>query len=349
MFKLQPTLNPIHPNFSLGHTLTTLVRLTTDTAKFFLFPGIWFFNFLRLVIFVIIMFPALFPVLLYYLWNDKILKNLVYGQKFRNQLDVYLPKTRDTDEKLPVVIFVTGGAWIIGYKLWGWLMGKAFHENGVICVCPDYRNFPQTDVNGMVEDIVDALIWVEKNIESLGGDLENVSLMGQSAGAHLTSLVMMHRDCPIRLRRWVGISGVYNPEGCTELWERKGLSSRLIERIFGEDKSTTYPVEVLKNIDVKERLPPTVILMHGTADETAPPEQTKEFEKVLQSAGVSPLTMYWSGKSHTDLILEDAVTGDDPLMTYLLRLVLDDQDAEVYLPSMLNCAAVQAARYVNPF
>merc|ERR1719411_1401204 len=151
----------------------------------------------------------------------------------------------------------------------------------------------------------------------------------------------MHPKCPIRLKRWVGISGVYNPDGCKELWGRKGLSTRLIDSIFGESRSTTYPVEVLKKEGVVERLPPQIILMHGTADRTAPLEQTKEFEKALQKAGISSLTMCWSGKSHTDLILEDAVSGNDPLMTYLLRLVLDNQSAEVYLPPMLNCTAVQ--------
>merc|ERR1719219_479419 len=227
---------------------------------------------------------------------------------------------------------------------------KAFQENGVICVCPDYRNFPQANVNGMVEDIIDALLWIQNNIETVGGDVNNVSLMGQSAGAHLTSLVMMHPDCPpLFLKRWVGISGVYNPDGCKEVWDRKGLSSRLIESIFGQEPSDTYPVEVIKNSAVLPRLPPQIILMHGTADRTAPLEQTKEFEQALQRAGKPALTMYWSGKSHTDLILEDAVSGNDPLMTYLLRLVLDNQNAEVYLPSMLNCTAVQFARYVNPF
>jgi len=346
---MRPTLNPIHPNFSLGRTLKTLVHLTIDTAVWFTYPGLWIVNFVRLVLFVIVMFPALFPVLIYYLRNDKILKNLVYGDKFRNQLDIYLPKKQDKAEKLPVVIFVTGGAWIIGYKLWGWLMGKAFQENGVICVCPDYRNFPQANVNGMVEDIIDALLWVQNNIDSVGGDVNNVSLMGQSAGAHLTSLVMMHPDCPIKLKRWVGISGVYNPDGCKALWNKKGLSPSLIESIFGGDRASTYPVERIADEKAVALLPPQIILMHGTADRTAPIEQTKEFEKALQKAGISSLTMCWSGKSHTDLILEDAVSGNDPLMTYLLRLVLDNQSAEVYLPPMLNCTAVQLARWINPF
>jgi acetyl esterase/lipase len=37
----------------------------------------------------------------------------------------------------------TGGAWTIGYKAWGALVGKRLCEQGVLVACLDYRNFPQ--------------------------------------------------------------------------------------------------------------------------------------------------------------------------------------------------------------
>lgn len=36
-----------------------------------------------------------------------------------------------------------GGAWTIGYKAWGSLLGRRLSKNGVIVCCLDYRNFPQ--------------------------------------------------------------------------------------------------------------------------------------------------------------------------------------------------------------
>ena len=65
----------------------------------------------------------------------------------RNLLDLYLPRRKrlksGDSKKLPVVVFVTGGAWIIGYKAWGALLGRRLSEQGVIVACLDYRNFPQ--------------------------------------------------------------------------------------------------------------------------------------------------------------------------------------------------------------
>ena len=36
----------------------------------------------------------------------------------------------DPSKRCPVVIFVAGGAWTIGYKAWGALMGKLLIDEG---------------------------------------------------------------------------------------------------------------------------------------------------------------------------------------------------------------------------
>lgn len=36
-----------------------------------------------------------------------------------------------------------GGAWTIGYKAWGALLGRRLSAQGVMVACLDYRNFPQ--------------------------------------------------------------------------------------------------------------------------------------------------------------------------------------------------------------
>jgi acetyl esterase/lipase len=57
----------------------------------------------------------------------------------------------------PIVVFITGGAWIIGYKAWSLMMGRVFQANGVVLVSPDYRNFPQGTAKSMVEDVTAAI------------------------------------------------------------------------------------------------------------------------------------------------------------------------------------------------
>jgi len=67
------------------------------------------------------------------------------------------------------VAFVTGGAWIIGYKGWGALLGRRLAERGIIVACIDYRNFPQGTIGDMVEDASQGISFVCNNIASYGG------------------------------------------------------------------------------------------------------------------------------------------------------------------------------------
>lgn len=62
----------------------------------------------------------------------------------RNLLDIYVPyRHHFKNGRLPVLIYVTGGAYMIGYKAWGAVLARRMSQCGVITCCLDYRNFPQ--------------------------------------------------------------------------------------------------------------------------------------------------------------------------------------------------------------
>lgn len=113
----------------------------------------------------------------------------------RHYLDIYGSKTPSPDQykdtnKKPVVIFLTGGAWIIGYRMWGCLLGRALAPFGILVMVPDYRNFPRVNIEGMVQDVDRSIQWVFDHAEEYGGDKEKVVLVGQSAGAHIGGVVV---------------------------------------------------------------------------------------------------------------------------------------------------------------
>ena len=132
----------------------------------------------------------------------------------RNYLDVYGSKPsignkdnntetniEDDDVKKPIVMFIVGGAWTIGYKMWGCLLARALVPFGILVIIPDYRNYPKTDIQGMVNDVDTSIQWVIDNAHKYGGDNKRVVLVGQSAGAHLATTVIARKVLDYLLSR----------------------------------------------------------------------------------------------------------------------------------------------------
>ena len=170
---------------------------------------IWIVMAIRLLIFVILLMPGWLSLLRYYIFDAFIIRNIEYGKgaRYRNLLDVYLPppyipkdgkkrKQPKIDRGVPVIVFVSGGAWIIGYKLWSALMAREFARQGYVVIVPDYRNFPQGDIQDMITDLRCALLWTVCNCEMFGGDSKKIVLAGQSAGAHISlcTLVELYEE-----------------------------------------------------------------------------------------------------------------------------------------------------------
>lgn len=112
-------------------------------------------------------------------------------------LNIWTP-AQSADEKLPVLFWVHGGAFMTGYGHSAHFDGEHFARQGVILVTINYRlNVfgwlvdPELDKEsahgvsgnyGLLDQIA-ALRWVNRNIASFGGDPEKITIAGQSAGA----------------------------------------------------------------------------------------------------------------------------------------------------------------------
>jgi para-nitrobenzyl esterase len=111
-------------------------------------------------------------------------------------LNIWKPK--GDVEKLPVVVYIHGGTLLTGQSSYYAYNGETFAENGVIYVNIAYRlnifgyyaneelanesENGTTGNYGLLDQIM-ALKWVNENIEAFGGDPDNITIAGESAGA----------------------------------------------------------------------------------------------------------------------------------------------------------------------
>ena len=287
----------------------------------------WIWVLFRLILFTLILIPGWYRMLRYYVFTATILKNISYGKgfKYRNLLDVYLPLTKSG--KAPVIVFVSGGAWIIGYKLWSCLVARAMTFLGYLVIVPDYRNFPQGSMREMKHDIRNAILWAYDHCEEYGGDKMKLIVAGQSAGAQicccllLEDYIMESSSSPIysKPRRidenivkvFVGISGPYDLQAQTDHLHSRGLDSSLVRWVCQNEISKHSPYLIAKNSHQSLRNFPKVVLLHGSCDSTIPCTESLNMAAMLRHKGLEHVvTRIYPGWSHTDAILEGPMGGD---------------------------------------
>ncbi|WP_246394714.1 carboxylesterase/lipase family protein [Corynebacterium anserum] len=133
-----------------------------------------------------------------YTWKDT-----VVGDEDCLNLDIVRP---DSDEQLPVVVYLHGGGFFAGASHTAVLRGFSFARqvncvyvaiNFRLGVC-GYLDMSALDISGSedlepnpaLKDQLLALKWVQKNIAQFGGDPGRVTLMGESAGGSAASALM---------------------------------------------------------------------------------------------------------------------------------------------------------------
>jgi para-nitrobenzyl esterase len=122
----------------------------------------------------------------------------IVGQEDCLYLDIYSPLDFK-DKNLPVMFWIHGGGNTSGWKDY-YNFSKLSSKHDVIVVVINYRLGPlgwfyhpliQDTQDGLDKssnfgtlDIIAALQWVQNNIHHFGGDANNVTIFGESAGGH---------------------------------------------------------------------------------------------------------------------------------------------------------------------
>jgi para-nitrobenzyl esterase len=111
-------------------------------------------------------------------------------------LNVFASETPSPETKKPVLVWIHGGAYTNGSSSTPWYHGGNLASQGSVIVSINYRLGALGflgDGNYGTLDMVSALRWVNKNIAAFGGDPNNVTIFGESAGG---SAVISLMACP---------------------------------------------------------------------------------------------------------------------------------------------------------
>jgi acetyl esterase/lipase len=250
----------------------------------------------------------------------------------RHKLDIFVPKDK---KDFPVVVFVHGGAWMIGDKSCVGLysaVGRFLASRGVGAVFPNYRLSPWVKHPEHVKDVARAFAWTHKNIARYGGDPDRLFIGGHSAGGHLAALLATDEQylkaeglSRKNVRGVLAVSGVYRiPDKLEFLWTNDGglgakveLKTNPFDWIFGKDpkgRESASPV-----CHVCAGLPP-FLLIYCDQDLPLLPEMADEFAAALKEKKCDVELIKVEDRNHNNVMFK-ATKADDPVAKAMLDFV----------------------------
>ena len=140
-------------------------------------------------------------------------EHLAYGLKARNRLDLY--RTKNPKKQKPLIVFVHGGSWQHGNKRDYLFIGETFAREGYDVAVINYHLAPEHIFPAFVDDLAQAIHYLNQNKVKLNISTDNMILMGHSAGAfNVMSVVYSAQSQNFKykdqIKAIVGLAGPYH-------------------------------------------------------------------------------------------------------------------------------------------
>lgn len=271
---------------------------------------------LKIFIFILMLLVLILGILfIYKLYNTD--APITHGEhthhKYDNDLglDIYLP-TKQVFDKAPILFYIHGGGWIVGSKISvnNDRFYSAFNELrdvGFCIIAPDYTLAAKgaSPFPGCIDDIKNAIKWVNQQAEDMSLDKNRMGIIGESAGAHI-SLMVAYDEKFSETFPLDYIIDIYGPTSLYQLYKDQiplidSIQSRvahlpacfsealdLPNYLFGMDptidtlKAKTFANQYSPALHIKKHQKIPIMMIHGQKDRLVPINQMKILQERLE-------------------------------------------------------------------
>ena len=195
-------------------------------------------------------------------------------------LDIKTPKTK-SDSLLPVMFWIHGGGNTSGLKD-TYDFSKMVRKHNVIVVTINYRLgpfgwFTHPSIQGLQDsddkssnfgtlDIIAALEWIKSNISLFGGDPDNVTIFGESAGGHNVLSLLVSKKAKGLFHKAISQSGYTTSISPEKAYSQskssptsEHTSHKIVKKVLDKaglksqnDLSNTETRKILKELDARD-------------------------------------------------------------------------------------------------
>lgn len=243
------------------------------------------------------------------------------SQMFTLALDILQP---DSNEPLPLIVFITGGGFMMAPKN-NWIHQRMrLAEAGYVVASIEYRHAPLSKFPAPVQDCKLAIRWLRAHADQYNIDVNRVGVLGNSAGGYLSAFMGVLNDnrefdvgdfldqssnvlCAADI---FGISELMSigddyPEEVRKLHDSPGITEAMwvkgIPGFSGPDGGVKdFPEEARKASPlyyVSEKTVP-MLFMHGDKDVSVSPSQTDKMYQALRAKGIEAERYVVPGAAH---------------------------------------------------
>ena len=203
-------------------------------------------------------------------------------------------------ERLPVLLWVQGGAWKESDRNLRLAELGAFAYRGYLVASIEYRVSGLATFPAQIQDVKTAIRFLRAHADAFGIDGERIGLKGDSAGGHLVALAGTSGDEPaFKTEQWAdqsdrvqAVVDLYGPSDLPQMGEVPGFEDHhdpaspesLV--LGGPVREMAGAARIANPITyISEDTPPFMIL-HGTADPVVPISQSELLYDALVAKGV---------------------------------------------------------------
>ena len=236
--------------------------------------------------------------------------DLAWGASERQKLDLFLPPAADG----PLVVHIHGGFWQVATsgKDGGSFLAPGFVAHGCAFAAVQYALCPLVDMDGMVRQLREAMVWIWRELPRLGYSPGRTVLIGHSAGAHLAAMLALtdwkQSAYPARpIAGACGISGLY---------DLRPLLATSFNLALGMDPACAARNSPLDRVNKDA---PPMLLAVGGLESASFLQQTAGFAEALEHHGVRVQQSVLTGRDHFNAI-EVLTDATHPLTRSVLRL-----------------------------
>ena len=218
--------------------------------------------------------------------------DLKYGKSKLQTMDVFF---KEKAYKSPIHIFIHGGYWRALDKSYHTHMAVPFVDKNITFFNINYDLCPRVKLSDIKNQIIKAILWINKNSKNFNADNRNIVISGHSAGAHLASLMLSVNWSKFGIDKSIFrgialVSGIFNTETVLKL------------KVNTEIGLSNYEAKLNNPLKLTPKVIIPVVISYGDKEPVLWKKQSRDFINYLKKSGYPCKEVICKNDNHFSLI-----------------------------------------------